>query len=110
MVTSFRPRSPQIRDDMVLTTVRPISNLSELYGQTVGYQLENAESRIRHMLKNIRDSIKVDALDVKSIKSFLQFEIDTLSHLNEEIVEEHMVPKGHLAEVCSGAAKRPKIE
>ena len=60
MVTSFRPRSCRIRDDTVLNTVRPISNLSDLYGQTVEYNLENAESRIRQMLKNVRESIKLE--------------------------------------------------
>jgi hypothetical protein len=110
MVTSFRPRCPTIRDDTVLTTVRPISNLSDLYGQAIEYQLENAESRIRHMLKKVRDSMKAGATDVKSIKSFLEFEINTLSHLNTEIVEESMVQKGHLAEVCEEAAKRQKVE
>jgi hypothetical protein len=111
MVTSFRPRSPRIRDDTVLTTVRPISNLSDLYGQTIEYQLENAESRIRQMLKNVRDSMKAGATDVKLIKSFLDFEINTLSHLNNEIVEESLVKKGHLAEVCREAsAKRKKLE
>jgi hypothetical protein len=110
MVTSFRPRSPWIRDDTVLTTVRPVSNLSDLYGQTVEYQLENAETRIRHMLKNIRDSMKAGATDVKAIKSFLEFEINALTHLNKEIVEEHLVAKGHLKEVCEDAAKRKKVE
>jgi hypothetical protein len=110
MVTSFRPRSPRVRDDTVLTTVRPVSNLSDLYGQTVEYQLENAESRIRQMLKSVRESMKSGATDVESIKSFLNFEIKTLSHLNDEIVEESKVPKGHLKEVCSEAAKRKKVE
>lgn len=105
MVTSFRPRSPRIRDDTVLNTVRPISNLSDLYGQTIEYNLENAESRIRHMLKNVRDSMKAGATDVRSIKEFLDFEIRTLSHLNEEIVDESLVKKGSLAEVCEEAAK-----
>jgi hypothetical protein len=105
MVTSFRPRSPGIRDDTVLTTVRPISNLSDLYGQTVEYQLENAETRIRQMLKNVRDSMKAGATDVRSIKAFLDFEIRTMHHLNNEIVEEAAVQKGHLAEVCADAAK-----
>lgn len=100
MVTSFRPRSPRIRDDMVLTTVRPISNLSDLYGQTVEYQLENAEARIRHMLKSIRDSMKAGSTDVQAIKSFLDFEIQTLSHLNEEIVDEANVNFGHMREIC----------
>ena len=94
MVTSFRPRSPRVRDDTVLTTVRPISNLSDLYGQAVEYQLENAETRIRNMLKSIRESMKAGATDVKAIKSFLDFEIITLSHLNEQIVEEDKVVKG----------------
>jgi hypothetical protein len=96
MVTSFRPRSPRIWDDTVLTTVRPISNLSDLYGQTVEYQLENAETRIRQMLKNVRDSMKAGATDVGSIKAFLDFEIKTMHH--------------HLAEVCSDAAKRKRLE
>jgi hypothetical protein len=100
MVTSFRPRSPRIRDDTVLTTVRPISNLSDLYGQTVEYHLENAEARIRNMLKNIRDSMKAGATDVEAIKSFLEFEIKTLSHLNKEIVEEDKVQKGYMREIC----------
>jgi hypothetical protein len=111
MVTSFRPKNPTIRDDTVLTTVRPISNLSDLYGQAIEYQLENAEARIRDMLRNVRDSMKAGATDVKSIKSFLDFEINTLSHLNTEIVEENLVQKGHLAEVCEEAAagKRRKV-
>lgn len=107
-VTSFRPRSPHIRDDTVLNTVRPISNLSDLYGQTVEYQLENTESRLRMMLKTIRDSMKAGATDAKSIKTFLDYEINSLSHLNNQIVEESLVQKGHLAEVCEEAANRFK--
>ncbi|KAM3065923.1 hypothetical protein ACMFMG_009852 [Clarireedia jacksonii] len=113
MVTSFRPRSPSIRDDTVLTTVRPVSNLSDLYGQTVEYQLENAEARIRFMLKDLRDSMKAGSTNVKAIKSFLDFEINQLSHLNREIVEEDLVQKGRLMEVCAEAAspnKRAKSE
>ncbi|KAE8452104.1 hypothetical protein EG329_001571 [Mollisiaceae sp. DMI_Dod_QoI] len=112
MVTSFRPRSPRMRDDTVLRTVRPISNLSDLYGQAVEYQLENAESRIRQMLKNVRDSMKAGATDVQAIKSFLDFEIKTLSHLDKEIVDEALVKKGCLAEVCEEARdprKRSKV-
>ena len=115
MVTSFRPRSPRIRDDTVLTTVRPISNLSDLYGQTVEYQLENAESRIRHMLKAVRDSMKAGATDVKTIKSFLDFEINALSRLNKEIIDESLVQKGVLAAVCEeqrieAASKRVRVQ
>lgn len=114
MVTSFRPRSPNVRDDTVLNTVRPISNLSDLYGQTVEYQLENAESRIRNMLKQVRDSMKAGGTDVTSIKSFLDFEIEAMSHLNKEIVDESFVQMGCLKEVCKDAtgsgSKRQKTE
>lgn len=108
MVTSFRPRSPRIRDDTILSTVRPISNLSDLYGQAVEYQLENAESRIRQMLKNVRDSMKAGATDVEAIKTFLDFEINALSRLDREIVDEALVKKGCLAEVCADAAEPKK--
>ncbi|KAF7906099.1 hypothetical protein EAF00_000378 [Botryotinia globosa] len=108
MVTSFRPRSPRVRDDTVLTTVRPISNLSDLYGQTVEYQLENAEARIRIMLKELRDSMKAGATNAKAIKSFLDFEISQLTHLNEEIVDESLVKVGELAEICAEAANPNK--
>jgi len=112
MVTSFRPRNPHVRDDTVLTTVRPISNLSDLYGQTMEYQLENAEARIRGMLKNVRDSMKAGSIDVAAIKSFIDFEMKTLKGLDDEIVDESMVQKGHLSEICADAAKskRQKTE
>lgn len=99
-----------MRNDSVLTTVRPISNLSDLYGQTMEYELENCEARIRDMLKHIRDSMKAGATDVKSIKTFLDFEIKTMNHLKTEIVDESFVQKGHLAEVCADAAKRKRSE
>ena len=43
MVTSFRPKCPLIKDDSVLTTVRAISDLSELYGGYAEYRLEMLE-------------------------------------------------------------------
>ncbi|KAL3417862.1 hypothetical protein PVAG01_10872 [Phlyctema vagabunda] len=115
MVTSFRPRSPRVRDDTVLNTVRPISNLSDLYGQTVEYQLENAEARIRRMLKTVRDSMKAGATDVTAIKSFLDFEVNALNRLNKEIVAEDMVKRGSLVDVCEAeraeaAAKRARLQ
>lgn len=105
-VTSFRPRCPNVRDDTVLNTVRPVSNLSALYGQTVEYQLENAESRVRAMLKTIRDGMKAGATDVKEIKRFLAFEIESLGRLNNEILEESLVKMGCLEDVCDEAKNR----
>jgi hypothetical protein len=100
VVTSFRPRSPFVKDDTVLNTVRPVSNLSDLYGQVAEYQLENTEDRLHRILKVIRDSNKAGATNVKALKSFLEFEIQALTHLNNEIVDEDKVKKGALADVC----------
>lgn len=104
MVTSFRPRSPRVRDDTVLNTVRPISNLADLYGQTIEYTLENAESRIRQMLKHNREAMKAGSTDVPSLKAFLDFEIAALSRLNKEIIDPSQVQMGSLKEVCADAA------
>lgn len=111
MVTSFRPRSPRVRDDTVLNTVRPISNLSDLYGQTLEYTLENAEARIRQMIKENREAMKAGITDVPSIKAFLDFEIAALSRLNGEIVDPSMVQKGSVKDICAEAAsaKRKKL-
>jgi len=71
------------------------------------YQLENAEARIRGMLKNVRDSMKAGTTDVKAIKSFLDFEIKAMKAVSDEIVDESMVVKGHLPADCE-SAKRQK--
>jgi hypothetical protein len=52
--------------------------------------------------------MKAGATDVGSIKTFLDFEIETLTHLNKEIVEESLVQKGCLKEVCKEAAQPKK--
>ncbi len=101
MVTSFRPRSAFIKDDTVLNTVRPVSNLSDLYAQVAEYQLENTETRIRNILRVIRESNKAGSTNVKAIKDFLEYEIKALAHLNEEIVPEDRVVKGALKEICA---------
>lgn len=64
------------------------------------------------MLKNVRDSMKAGATDVGAIKNFLDFEINALSHLNTEIVDESLVTKGKLGDICADAngVKRKKTE
>lgn len=100
MVTSFRPRSPMIRDDTVLKTVRPVSHLPDLYGQVVEYQLENMEARLRQYLKSVRESMKADRFDVKAFKKWVAFERHALDYIDKEIVEESQVKKGILSDAC----------
>lgn len=98
MVTSFRPKSPFVRDDTVLNTVRPVSNLPDLYGQVIEYQLENMEARLRRMLRKVRLDMKAGVTDVTAYKKHFHFEIQALQHLSGEIIEEDKVEKGKLAD------------
>ncbi|KAI9739548.1 MAG: hypothetical protein M1834_006264 [Cirrosporium novae-zelandiae] len=112
MVTSFRPRSPSLPDDTVLTTVRPISDLSELYYQFSEYRLEILEERIRTQLKNMREKKQAGKkLNTVELKDFLRAQEVFLAHMNKEMVEEGKVTKGmvddsHLLD--KGAEKRAK--
>ena len=95
MVTSFRPRCPTVRDDTVLTTVRPVSNLEELYFQFSEYRLELLEERIRQQLKTMRDHKRaLKKLDTRKLKKFLNEQEHFLSHMNKEIVDNRSVTAG----------------
>lgn len=89
MVTSFRPRSPYQRDDTVLTTVRPISNLSELYFQFSEYRLEILEERIRSELRLLRETHRSGKkMDTRKLKRFLKEQESFLAHMNQEMIED----------------------
>lgn len=97
MVTSFRPRDPTIRDDTVLTTVRAISNLPELYFQFSEYRFEMLQERIRLQVEKMRDVAQAGRkFDTAAIKLFLQEQQDFLAHMNHEIVEDDQVIKGSI--------------
>ena len=92
MVTSFRPRSPTLPDDTVLTTVRAVSDLQELYFQFSEYRLEILEERIREQLKKMRESKQGrKRLDTKTLKRFLKEQESFLLHMNDEIVPDEEV-------------------
>jgi hypothetical protein len=89
-----------LRDDTVLTTVRPISDLSQLYGQFAEYRLEMLEERVRAQLKKVRERRSAGKkFDSKTVKAFLQAQEVFIAHTNNEIVPEDQVVAGHLAEV-----------
>lgn len=97
MVTSFRPRDLTLRDDTVLTTVRPISDLSELYFQFGEYRLKMLEERIRIQVEKMREAMQAGKkTDVTSLKRFLREQEDFLAHTDKEIVEEEYVIKGNI--------------
>jgi hypothetical protein len=98
-VTSFRPRSSVIKDDTVLTTVRPISDLSELYYDFGEYRLEIMEERIRKERKEMAARRKAfRKFDTAGHKKFLEGSIAFMTHTANEIVEDDRVIPGFVEE------------
>jgi hypothetical protein len=118
MVTSFRPKSAFTKDDTVLTTVRAVSDLSELYSQYSEYRLEMLEERIRAHLKDIRERKRAHRpFDTAASKAFLAEQEQFLAVMNREIVDEDKVIKGftddsHLlsSDLKKQSKKRAKVE
>lgn len=114
MVTSFRPRCPTVRDDTVLTTVRPISNLAELYNQFSEYRLEILEERIRQQLKELRESNNAGRkVATRRLKAFFKEQEKFLAHMNREMVDEEEVIRGNIDDshlLKSNAVEMAKAE
>ncbi|RSL62900.1 hypothetical protein CEP54_005538 [Fusarium duplospermum] len=88
MVTSLRPKSPFIRDESVLTGVRGISNLDELYHQYTEYRLEILEERLRAKSKEERKlALAKKKYDIPAMRHFLQEQRAFIDSMLTEIVE-----------------------
>lgn len=95
-VTSWRPRSPFVKDDSELRTVRPVSNLGELYPSFIDYRLDIVEQRIRQHREHLAHG---QPFDTRENKRFLQELADLMIHTNNEIVEESKVTPGFIETV-----------
>ncbi|KAL4798909.1 hypothetical protein BDV19DRAFT_402186 [Aspergillus venezuelensis] len=80
MVTSFRPRDSLVKDDTVLTTVRPVSDLGELYLQFAEYRFDMLQDRFRH-------ANKLCEINNEPSGHFLE-------HMDKEIIEDDKVVAG----------------
>ena len=90
MVTAFRPKSPLVRDEIVLTSLRGISNLSELYYQYTQYRLEVLEERIRAQQKVVRDREKASRpFDTAGVQKFVMEQKQFLEAMLMELVEDY---------------------
>ncbi|KAF7547515.1 hypothetical protein G7Z17_g7678 [Cylindrodendrum hubeiense] len=88
MITSFRPRDPLIKDDSVLTSIRPISDPSELYYQWTKYRMEVLQARLQGMLTEMEDNYRSNKqTDIKRVKEVLGEQEKYLTITNSEIVE-----------------------
>ena len=95
MVTSFRPKSAFAKDDTVLTTVRGISDLTELYSQYTEYRFEMLEERIRAHLKEIRDRMRARrGFNTVATKGFIAEQKSFLDSMLKEMVDDDKVIRG----------------
>ncbi|KAH6984439.1 hypothetical protein BKA56DRAFT_517514 [Ilyonectria sp. MPI-CAGE-AT-0026] len=95
MITSFRPRDPIIKDDSVLTSIRPISEPSELYYQWTKYRVEVLQERLKSMLNEMEENHRAGKqTDVKRVKEVLEQQEKYLAITNHEIVENRVAVRG----------------
>ncbi|KFY64194.1 hypothetical protein V496_03430 [Pseudogymnoascus sp. VKM F-4515 (FW-2607)] len=89
MVNCFRPKSPHIKDETVLTGVRGISHKSELYTQYTEYRLEMLEERIRANMKaeRLRECAK-KPFYIAEVRGWLMEQKEFLGSMLYEITEE----------------------
>ncbi|KAJ5093547.1 hypothetical protein N7456_009408 [Penicillium angulare] len=88
MVTSFRAKSPHIRDDTVLAGVRPISNLSELYTQYSEYRIELFQERLKDRLKQEQRRVQSNRpFNIPSMQRFLAEQKQFIESMMEELIE-----------------------
>lgn len=88
MVTAFRPKSHLVRDEMVLSGSRAISNWSELYTGYTGYKMELLEERPRAKLKEEKQRERSNRpLDIPGMKRFLEEQKALLELTIEEFME-----------------------
>ncbi|RDW57452.1 hypothetical protein BP6252_13790 [Coleophoma cylindrospora] len=86
MVTAFRPRDALVPDSSVLTTIRPISDPSQLYFQWTEYRVAVLQERLRIMLEALRNEHRANKpTNVQQIKELLQEQENWLASTNSEI-------------------------
>ncbi|CAE7177549.1 hypothetical protein CFE70_005701 [Pyrenophora teres f. teres 0-1] len=94
-VTSWRPRSPFVRDDSELRTVRGISDLNELYHDFAEYRLEILEARVRRAAEEMRARrSRGEKFDTRGHKALLEELYTFVKHTDDELIEEELVQKG----------------
>jgi hypothetical protein len=96
-VTSWRPRSPFVKDDSVLRTVRPVSDLKALYSDFAEYRLEIMEQRMRRAREELRAHREAGMpFDTQGYKTFLKDSAAFLAHTDHELVAEENVRTGFI--------------
>ncbi|KAJ6442459.1 Halotolerance protein HAL2 [Purpureocillium lavendulum] len=86
LVTAFRPKSPFVRDESILTGCRVISHLSELYPQYIEYRLSNLEERFRRALQEEkRRQVQRKEFNVSAMRAFLLEQLEYIQTSLDEV-------------------------
>ncbi|KAL5341927.1 hypothetical protein BJX70DRAFT_386391 [Aspergillus crustosus] len=86
MVTSFRPKDPNVRDESILVGVRGISNLAELYPQYFEYRMEVLEERIRDVRRRERGrEVSGRPFDVEKMRGWVEEQKEFLDSILREM-------------------------
>jgi len=87
MVTCLRPKNPLIKDETVLTGVRGISTLPELYEQYTEYRLQILKDRLENKLEAEKQRRAVKRVyDVDEVRAFLAEQREFLDSMLTELV------------------------
>lgn len=87
MITAFRPKSPFVRDELVLTGSRSISVLSDLYLDYAEYRATLLEERFRDQAKKFREQRRLgQSFDVEAAREFITTQKEFLEAMLIEIV------------------------
>ncbi|KAM5357111.1 hypothetical protein ACJZ2D_016602 [Fusarium nematophilum] len=92
MITPFRPRSPFVKDELVLTGSRPISDQSMLlYGFNL-YRAEILEERMRAHARTLREGMEAGRrFDVDAAREFVEEQREFLEATLAELIPLHDV-------------------
>jgi hypothetical protein len=86
-ITAFRPKDPLMKDTSVLTTIRPISDHSELYYQWTKYRVEVLQERLKAMLATMeRENRAQKPTDKARVKAYLREQEEWLAGTDREII------------------------
>ncbi|KAF2022569.1 hypothetical protein EK21DRAFT_83034, partial [Setomelanomma holmii] len=102
-VTSWRPRSAFVKDESVLTTVRPVSNINELYVEFVAYRLEIVKERMTRAQTKMRARRQTGYnFDTPGYKAILQDLIHFINLTDQQLIAEEEVKRGIVDDLTTG--------
>jgi hypothetical protein len=79
IITAFRPKDPLVRDEIILTGSRPISDQSRLVYGYCHYRAKLLETRFRHHAKLLQGADKNgEKFDVEGARQFIEDQIELL--------------------------------